>query len=211
MIDRDQIVTEDELHAYVDGELPAERRGAVEARLASHPDDAARVAAWRSQAELIRARYGAVDNEKPPQRLDLVRLARRRRRGMAAIAAAAVVAAFLAGGGVGSLVRYLAALAVNERYDGRFPLATFLINVTGSFVIGLMLVLLDREDLLHPNLRPLLVTGFLGGYTTFSSFGWETAKMLEDGEWLSATSYVAASVVVGLFLSVAGIRLANRF
>ena len=105
MIDRDQIVTEDELHAYVDGELPAERRGAVEARLASHPDDAARVAAWRSQAELIRARYGAVDNEKPPQRLDLVRLARRRRRGMAAIAAAAVVAAFLAGGGVGWLAR----------------------------------------------------------------------------------------------------------
>ncbi len=53
--------------------------------------------------------------------------------------------------------------------------------------------------------------GFFGGYTTFSSFGWETAKMLEDGEWLPATTYVAASVVIGLLLSVAGIRLANRF
>jgi CrcB protein len=80
----------------------------------------------------------------------------------------------LAGGAVGSLVRYLAALGINEHYDGRFPAATFLINVSGSFLIGLLLVLLDREDLFHPNLRPLLVTGFLGGYTTFSTFEWET-------------------------------------
>src|SRR4051794_28635932 len=67
----------------------------------------------------------------------------------------------LTGGATGSLVRYLVTLGVNERYGGRFPLATFVINVTGSFLIGLMLVLLDREDLLHPNFRPLLVTGFL--------------------------------------------------
>ena len=53
--------------------------------------------------------------------------------------------------------------------------------------------------------------GFFGGYTTFSSFGWETAKMLEDGEWMRATTYVGASVVAGLLFSVAGIRLANRF
>ena len=59
--------------------------------------------------------------------------------------------------------------------------------------------------------RLFFTTGILGGYTTFSSFGWETAKMLEDGEWLRATTYVASSVVVGLMLSVAGIRLANRF
>ena len=78
MIERDQIVSEDELNAYVDGELPADRRGAVEAWLASHPDDAAKVAAWRKQAELIRARYGAVADEKPPQQLDVARLTRRR-------------------------------------------------------------------------------------------------------------------------------------
>ncbi len=71
MNDREAIVSEDELHAYVDGQLPAERRGAVEAWLAAHPDDAARVAAWRSQAELIRARFGAVAEEKPPQRLNV--------------------------------------------------------------------------------------------------------------------------------------------
>jgi CrcB protein len=53
--------------------------------------------------------------------------------------------------------------------------------------------------------------GFFGGYTTFSSFGWETAKLLEEGAWLRASAYVGASVVAGLLLSVAGIRLANKF
>jgi len=105
MIDRDQVVTEDELHAYVDGALAAERRGAVEAWLTAHPDDAAKVAAWRSQAELIRARYTAVAGEKPPERLGLPRLARRRSYAMAATFAAAVVAAFFVGGVAGWLAR----------------------------------------------------------------------------------------------------------
>jgi anti-sigma factor RsiW len=109
MIDREQIVTEDELHAYVDGELPAERRSAVEAWLAAHSDDAARVAAWRAQSELIRARYGAIAGEKPPRRLDISRLTRGRRTGMAALAAAAVIAAFLAGGVAGWFMRGYAA------------------------------------------------------------------------------------------------------
>src|ERR1700676_1193525 len=88
MIDRDQIVSEDELNAYVDGELPADRRGAVEAWLTTHPDDAAKVAAWRKHAEFIRARYGAVVDEKPPQRLECGRVTRRRHgRGSAAPAA----------------------------------------------------------------------------------------------------------------------------
>ena len=100
MIDRDQIVTEDDLHAYVDGELAAERRRAVEAWLAAHPDDVAKVAAWRSQAELIRARYAAAGNEQPPARFDLARLARRSSHGRA-IAVAAVVAAFIVGAVVG--------------------------------------------------------------------------------------------------------------
>jgi anti-sigma factor RsiW len=104
MTEKDHNVTEDELHAYVDGELPAERRGIVEAWLAAHPDDAAKVAAWRSQAELIRARYGAVANEKAPQHLNLARLARRKRRGLA-MAAAAVVAAFIAGAAAGWAAR----------------------------------------------------------------------------------------------------------
>jgi anti-sigma factor RsiW len=105
MTDRSLIVSEDELHAYVDGQMPAERRGAVEAWLAAHPEDAARVAAWRGQAELIRARFGAAAEEKPPQRLDVARLMRRQRRGLAAMMAAAALVAFIAGGAAGWFAR----------------------------------------------------------------------------------------------------------
>jgi anti-sigma factor RsiW len=104
MIDREQIVGEDELNAYVDGELPAARRSAVESWLASHPDDAAKVAAWRKQAELIRERYGAIADEIPPDRFNIRRLTRRRYGAMAA-AAAAVIAAFIAGGVTGWTAR----------------------------------------------------------------------------------------------------------
>ena len=63
---------------------------------------------------------------------------------------------------------------------------------------------------LAPDLRMAIAVGFFGGYTTFSSFGWETAKMLEEGAWARATAYVSTSVIVGLLLSVAGIRLADK-
>ncbi len=101
MIDRDFLVTEDELHAYVDGELPPGRRSAVEAWLATHPDAVAAVAAWRSQAELIQARYGSVADEPTPERLSIARLACRRRNGWIAGAAAAALVAFIAGGATG--------------------------------------------------------------------------------------------------------------
>jgi anti-sigma factor RsiW len=104
MIDRDHIVGEDELNAYVDGELPADRRMAVEAWLATHPDDAARVAAWRKQTELIRARYGAVADETPPRRFNVNRLTRRR-YGVLAAAVAATIAAFVLGSALGWTVR----------------------------------------------------------------------------------------------------------
>lgn len=115
----------------------------------------------------------------------------------------------IAGGGAGSLTRYLATLGVNEHYDGRFPLATFLINVTGSFIIGVLLVLLDREDLLHPNLRPLLVTGFLGGYTTFSTFEWDVLALGRSAPPI-AVLYAISSVVVGLAGCWAGAAVATR-
>jgi anti-sigma factor RsiW len=95
MIDRDSPVTAEELHAYIDGEIPADRRAAVEAWLSSHPEDAARVAAWRAQADAIRSRYSAIAVEPAPARLDIDRLARSRRAWPTAAAAAAV--AFLAG------------------------------------------------------------------------------------------------------------------
>jgi anti-sigma factor RsiW len=100
MNDRDQIVSEAELNAYVDDELPADRRSIVEAWLAIHPEDAARVAAWRKQIALIRERFGHLANERPPQRLGIERLTQRR-YGAIAAATAAAVAAFLIGAGAG--------------------------------------------------------------------------------------------------------------
>jgi anti-sigma factor RsiW len=111
-MDKDQTISEDELHAYIDGELPAERRSAVEAWLAAHTEDAARVASWRAQAELIRARYGAVGNEAPPARLQVNRLARH--RGGMALAIAAVLAAFIVGGVGGWMARGAEAAAPSD-------------------------------------------------------------------------------------------------
>jgi anti-sigma factor RsiW len=100
MIDREPPVSEAELHAYVDGELAADRRAAVEQWLASHAEDAARVTAWRAQADAIRARYGAVAHEPVPPRFDLAVLARPQRR-WSRLAIAATFVAFLLGGGAG--------------------------------------------------------------------------------------------------------------
>jgi len=109
MIDRDSPVTEEELHAYVDGELPADRRDAVAAWLIGHPEQALQVAAWRAQAEAIRARYGAVADEPVPGRLKLDRLTQQGRasggRSWKTLAAAAAVIAFLAGGSAGWMAR----------------------------------------------------------------------------------------------------------
>jgi anti-sigma factor RsiW len=97
MQDKDLPVTEDELHAYVDGELPVDRRAAVEAWLATHADDAARVAAWRRQAEAIRARYGEVAEQPIPHKLHLGRMSYASRSWKIAAAAAVFVAFFLGG------------------------------------------------------------------------------------------------------------------
>src|SRR2546421_4671935 len=100
MTDPNIPVTEDELHAYVDNELPAERRGDVETWLATHPDDAERVQSWRAMAEALHARYDSVADEAVPERLGLRPQGRApRERGFRAVAAK--LAAVFAGGGVG--------------------------------------------------------------------------------------------------------------
>jgi anti-sigma factor RsiW len=100
MTDSNIPVTEDELHAYVDNELPGERLAAVEAWLSTHSDDAARVASWRAMRDALQAKYGAVADEPVPPRLSLDALARPPRRWMMG-AIAATLAAFVAGGSVG--------------------------------------------------------------------------------------------------------------
>ena len=111
MIDHNTPVTEDELHAHVDGELPNDRLDAVEAWLQSHPDDSAQVVAWRAQADAIRARYGGIVNEPIPPALKLDRLVRSGRRSSIGMAAAAAVIAFLLGGLAGWTARDVSAIA----------------------------------------------------------------------------------------------------
>src|SRR5690242_2628859 len=74
------------------------------------------------------------------------------------------------GGGAGTVARYAAASAIMARAGSRFPLGTVIVNITGCFLIGVLMTLLTERYNLDPNLRLLLVVGFLGGYTTFSSF-----------------------------------------
>jgi fluoride exporter len=114
-------------------------------------------------------------------------------------------------GAIGTLARYSLQGLVQIKMASNFPYGTLLINLTGCFFLGLIGQFTLNRVVVPPEWRIAIAVGFFGGYTTFSSFGWEAAKMFEDGEWLRACTYVAASVVLGLLLSVAGIRLANRF
>jgi CrcB protein len=114
-------------------------------------------------------------------------------------------------GAIGTLARYGLQGLVQTRAASTFPYGTLLVNLSGCFLLGLIGQFALNRLVISPDWRAAIAVGFFGGYTTFSSFGWETAKMLEDGEWLRAATYVSASVAAGLLLSVAGIRLANRF
>lgn len=104
MIDHHSLVTEDELHAFVDGQLPAERYPAVEAWLETHPEDAVRIASWRAQADAIRLRFGDAANEAVPARLRLDTLIRSGRK-WRAIAAGVAIFAFAVGGLIGWMAR----------------------------------------------------------------------------------------------------------
>jgi CrcB protein len=113
-------------------------------------------------------------------------------------------------GGVGSLARYLVGMGVTARLGPRFPWGTLAVNVTGSFLIGLIMTVLTERVAVSPNWRFALVVGFLGGYTTFSSFEWETfAAMREGGFWIGAIN-VAGSVTLGYAAVWLGASLARR-
>ena len=114
------------------------------------------------------------------------------------------------GGGAGALARYIAGAAIMQRFGGRFPLGTLVINVTGSFLIGfLMTVLTGRLDI-DPRWRLLLVVGLLGGYTTFSSFEWETYSSVREGGLWTGMLNVVSSVMLGYVAVTLGSMLARR-
>jgi CrcB protein len=105
------------------------------------------------------------------------------------------------GGALGSILRFSVGGYVSNRLGVRFPYGTFFINCTGSFLIGLVVTLLAERTHWSPNWRYLIPIGFIGGYTTFSTFELETFRNFQDGEILVAGLNVALSVVIG-FVSV---------
>jgi CrcB protein len=113
------------------------------------------------------------------------------------------------GGALGAMTRYGLGLWMVERVGTGFPFHTLVINITGSLAIGILLTLLTERLLLDPAWRLLLVVGFLGGYTTFSSFTFETLALVESGEVLGAVLYVVASNGLGLAAGILGIVVAR--
>lgn len=116
-----------------------------------------------------------------------------------------------AGGAIGAVARYGASTAVQRWAQSPFPWGTLLVNIAGSFLIGLIMVWLVKAGEWRENYRLLLVTGVLGGFTTFSSFSWETWKLLEEGRLLFATANIFMSLGICLLATIAGAMLAKQF
>ena len=113
-------------------------------------------------------------------------------------------------GAVGTLARYALQGVVQHRTEATFPTGTLVVNLSGCLLLGFLGQLTMNRMVISPDMRVAMTIGFFGGFTTFSSFTWETIKMLEDGEWLWGGTYVLASVGIGLALTLLGIHAANR-
>jgi CrcB protein len=113
------------------------------------------------------------------------------------------------GGFAGAVSRYAVALWIGQRWGRSFPLGTFVINVCGSFLIGLLMYLLTEKLIVNPQWRLLLIVGFLGAYTTFSTFQYETGELIRDSEWILASLNVGGSVIAGFIAMKAGEILAK--
>ena len=114
------------------------------------------------------------------------------------------------GAALGGVSRYYLAGAVQQRMGAGFPGGTLLINVTGSLLLGFLMRYALQSASIGPEVRLMLTTGFCGGYTTFSTFSYETVVMLQDGQYSRASLYVAASVALSVAGTFIGFGAANR-
>ena len=111
------------------------------------------------------------------------------------------------GGFLGANARFFLGGWVAERWGTDFPYATLLINITGSFILGFFLGFIEERPWVHPNSRLLFSIGFVGAYTTFSTYAYESIALVERGELLLAGINVFGSVVAGLLAVLAGLVL----
>ena len=116
------------------------------------------------------------------------------------------------GGAIGSMLRYkLGGFALHHTQTWNFPVSTFSINVAGCLAIGILAALVEHHDLFSPSVRLLLFTGFLGGFTTFSAFGYESMFLLRRGLFSIAAAYMLLSVAGGLIAVGLGMKLIDQF
>lgn len=115
------------------------------------------------------------------------------------------------GGAFGAVVRYLINISPLSQIFAKFPFPTFFINVTGSFLIGFLLILLTDKFQINENLRMAIIVGFLGAYTTFSTFESEIFGLIREREFVTAFVYLFASVLVGFIGVSLGVWLARKF
>ena len=108
------------------------------------------------------------------------------------------------GGFLGSVSRYLVTVLLARQFTSSFPLGTLTVNVVGCFLIGILFALSEKGNLLTPEWRIFLTTGFCGGFTTFSTFSYESIRLLQDGEILYLSVNVALSVIVGFAATYLG-------
>jgi CrcB protein len=113
------------------------------------------------------------------------------------------------GSAVGGVCRYLFGLFVQNRVATAFPLGTLLINIIGSLILGFLIRWTLETTTVSPEVRGMLTIGFCGGFTTFSAFSLETARLMEDGDYRRAAWYVGASVTLSILATFAGFALAR--
>ncbi len=120
--------------------------------------------------------------------------------------------AVLVGGGIGSVVRYAVTIAITQRFGAGFPWWTFIINITGSLIIGIVAEITQTRVFAGSSLlRLFLMTGVLGGYTTFSTFSLDALTLMREGDQLLAFAYVAGSVGLGIAAAFGGVALVRAF
>lgn len=114
------------------------------------------------------------------------------------------------GAAIGGALRYALSSAIGWRFGGRLPLGTMIVNISGCFLIGLIMTMLTERLDIHPNWRLFLVVGVLGGYTTFSSFAWESYESVRSGNAIYGLLNVVMSVVAGYIAVWCGALLVKR-
>lgn len=116
-----------------------------------------------------------------------------------------------AGGFIGSVARFLSQQLIARYYPSSFPWGTLTVNILGCLIIGAVYALGEKGNILTPDIRLLLATGFCGGFTTFSSFAYENIALIRDGEFLYTFLYIAASVIIGLLAAYVGILIVKSY